>query len=144
MTEGEIKKYFGTVSGFMIGSFILWLVIIVYQLIVGIFLIFWGYGIGTLLLMVYNLIGCIRYAKNISIIRNISTKSEAAAAVEYFEKQIPLCWIFLFVNLIFGGVLGFAGNLYDLILAYSVKKKKDQILGEPVAPGWDAAYREIE
>ena len=36
----------------------------------------------------------------------------------------------MFINLIFGGVLGFAGNLYDLILAYQVKKKKSELLGE--------------
>ena len=144
MTDGEIKKYFNVVGGFMIGSFALWLCIVVYQLFVGVFLIFWGYGVGTLLLMVYNLIGCIRYAKNIGIIKNTSNKAQAAASVEYFEKQIPLCWIFLFINLIFGGVLGFVGNLYDLILAYQVKKKKEELLGEPVAPGWDAAYREVE
>ena len=144
MTDGEIKKYFNVVGGFMIGSFVLWLCIVVYQLFVGVFLIFWGYGVGTLLLMIYNLIGCIRYAKNIGIIKNTSNKAQAAASVEYFEKQIPLCWIFLFINLIFGGVLGFVGNLYDLILAYQVKKKKGELLGEPVAPGWDAAYREVE
>ncbi len=144
MTDGEIKRYFERVSGFMIGSLILWIVIIIYQLFVGIISIFWGYGVATLLLMVYNLIGCIRYIKTIHVIRECETKAQAAAAVNYFERQIPFCWIFLFINLIFGGVLGFAGNLYDLILAYRVKKKKDEILGAPVAPGWDEAYREID
>ncbi|MCR4814532.1 MAG: hypothetical protein K5879_06885 [Lachnospiraceae bacterium] len=130
MTDGEISSYMKKVSGFMVGSFILWIIIVCYQLIAGIFTMFWGYGIGTLLLMVYNLIGCIRYAKQISVIRNCSTKDEAAWVVRYFENSIPICWVFLFVNLIFGGVLGFAGNLYDLILAYRVKKKKDELLGQ--------------
>ena len=130
MTESEISKYMKTISGFMIGSMVLWGVIIIYQLIAGIFTVFWGYGIATLLLMIYNLIGCIRYAKNISIISNCRTKEEAAAVVKYFENSIPVCWVFMFINLIFGGVLGFAGNLYDLILAYQVKKKKSELLGE--------------
>ena len=142
MTDGEISKYMKTISGFMIGSFALWCLIILYQLIAGIFTIFWGYGVGTLLLMVYNLIGVIRYARTIDVIRKCHTVEEAETVVKYFENSIPVCWVFMFVNLIFGGVLGFVGNLYDLILAYQVKKKKAELLGQKTT--FYGSYREEE
>ena len=130
MTDREINEYMNKIAGFMLGSFILWICIIVYQLLVGVCTLIWGYGAATLLLMVYNLIGCIRYYKNIKIIRECHTQEQAKNICEYFENQIPICWFFMFVNLIFGGVLGFVGNLYDLILAYQVKKKKGELIGQ--------------
>ncbi len=142
MTEREINDYFRKVAGFMVGSFVLWICIIIYQCIAGIITIFWGYGVATLLLMVYNLIGCIRYFKNIRIIRECHTQEQAESVCKYFENQIPICWLFMFINLIFGGVLGFAGNLYDLILAYQVKKKKGELIGQ--CSKFYGSYREEE
>ncbi len=129
MSEFEISQFMKKLSGFMVVSFVLWIVIVVMQFFIGIFtVVFFGYGVGTLILMVYNLIGCIKYYKNINIIKNFSTKSEAANCVAYFEKSIPMCWIFMFLNLFLGGFIGFIGNLYDLILAYYVKSKKGELL----------------
>ena len=129
MSEFEISQFMKKLSGFMVVSFVLWIVIVVMQFFIGIFtVVIFGYGVGTLILMVYNLIGCIKYYKNINVIKNFSTKSEAAGCVAYFEKSIPMCWIFMFLNLFLGGFIGFIGNLYDLILAYYVKSKKGELL----------------
>ena len=128
MSEFEIRQFMKKLSTFMYVSFALWILIVVMQFFIGIFTALIGYGVGTLILMVYNLIGCIRYYKNINIIKNYSTKQEAGYCVTYFEKSIPMCWIFMFLNLILGGVIGFIGNLYDLILAYYVKSKKGELL----------------
>ena len=142
MTEREMCDYMKKVAGFMVGSVVIWCILIVYQLIAGIITIFWGYGVGTLLIMVYNIVTVIRYIMNIKVIRSCSNRDEAAACVRYFENQIPICWLFLFLNLIFGGVLGFIGCLYDLILAYQVKKKKYEILcGNEVPNGGE--FREL-
>ena len=129
MSEFEISQFMKKLSGFMVVSFVLWIVIVVMQFFIGIFtVVFFGYGVGTLIIMVYNLIGCIKYYKNINVIKNFSTKSETAGCVAYFEKSIPMCWIFMFLNLFLGGFIGFIGNLYDLILAYYVKSKKGELL----------------
>ena len=121
MPEYEIKKQINKITGLMYVSFVLWIFIIIYQLILGLFLIVVGYGITTLLCMGYNIFGCIRYFKTITYFKNCSTEEELRYIVAYFEKSITPCWIFMFVNLVFGGFIGFAGNLYDLILSYWVK-----------------------
>lgn len=128
MNEREIQAFMKKLSTLMYISFAIWIVIVIMQFFIGIITVFFGYGIGTLILMVYNLVGCIRYFKNIEIIKNYSTKVEAGYCVTYFEKSIPMCWIFMFVNLVLGGFIGFVGNLYDLIIAYYVKGKKGELL----------------
>ncbi|MCR4648331.1 MAG: hypothetical protein K5776_04550 [Lachnospiraceae bacterium] len=140
MSEFEIKKFANKVAGLMYVSFAIWICIIVYQFFVGLLTLIIGYGVGTLAIMVYNLIGCIRYFKSISIIKTYSTKQDAANLVAYFERSIPMCWIFMFVNLLFGGFFGFIGNLYDLILSYYVKSKK----GELLMPAQDPIVYDVE
>ena len=128
MEDVQIIKFMKKISTLMYISFALWIVIVIMQLVIGLVTIPFGYGVGTLILMVYNLIGCIRYFKNIQIIKNYSTPGEALYCVKYFEGTIVMCWIFMFLNLILGGFIGFVGNLYDLILAYYVKSKKKEFL----------------
>ena len=142
MTEKEISAYMHKVAGFMIGSVVIWCAIILWQLFAGVITIFWGYGVWTLLLMGYNIFAMIRYMRNIDRIKKVHTKEGAEAVLNYFENSIPVCWLFMFINLIFGGVLGFVGNLYDLILAYNVRKKKYEILAGNDAP-YGGEYREI-
>lgn len=140
MSEFEIRQFMKKLSTFMYISFALWILIVVVQFFVGIFTLIMGYGIATLLLMVYNLIGCIRYFKSIQIIKNYSTKEEASYCVNYFVKGIPMCWIFMFLNLFLGGVIGFFGNLYDLILSYYVKSKA----GDLLMPVSEPVYQDVE
>ena len=128
MTEREISEFMNKLSKLMIVSFVIWMVIIAYQLILGIISLMVGYGFFTLVLMGWNIVGCIRYFKNINIIKSYRTKADAANCIAYFNAQIVPCWIFMFVNLIFGGCLGFVGNLYDLIIAYYVKSKEGELL----------------
>ena len=128
MTESEIREYISKLTAKMYVSFVLWIVIVVIQFFVGICTaVFYGYGVATLCLMVYNLIGCIRYYRNIQIIKKCHTVSQLQSIVAYFENSIPVCWVFMFLNLVLGGVIGFVGNLYDLLLAYSVRKIKDKL-----------------
>ena len=143
MTDKEINQYMNKVAGFMVVSVVIWVILIIYQLVAGIFTIWWGYGVGTLLLMIYNIVNVIRYIKNLEVIRKCNSVDEAAAVVHYFENQIPICWIFMFINLIFGGVLGFIGCLYDLLLAYRVKKMKYELLCGNNAPN-GGEFREID
>jgi len=128
MNELEISKFMNKISNLMIVSLIIWICIIIMQFFIGIITLFFGYGVATLCIMGYNIFGCVRYAKNISIIKNYRTKQDAANCVSYFENSITMCWIFMFVNLFLGGFVGFIGNLYDLILAYFVKSKKGELL----------------
>ena len=135
MNENEIAKFMRKITRLMYVSFGLWIFIVVIQFVIGLVTLAVGYGFATLCLMVYNLIGCIRYMKVINSFRHFSTKPEAAAAVSYFENSIGWCWVFMFVNLVLGGIIGFVGNLYDLILAYYVKSKKAELLMPSGVPG---------
>ena len=145
MTEEEIRAYIKSLVAKMYVSFGIWIAIIVMQLFIGICTIyFYGYGIATLLLMGYNIFGCIRYFNTIRAIKTCHTVNGLRTIEEYFEKSIPVCWVFMFVNLVFGGVVGFAGNLYDLILAYNVKKIKPRLFSPEEFFATDQAteYRE--
>ena len=135
MNELEISKFMRKITSLMYVSFVLWIFIVIVQFVIGVATFVVGYGVATLCLMVYNLIGCIRYMKIINTFKHYSTKPEAAAAVSYFENSIGVCWLFMFINLILGGVIGFVGNLYDLILAYYVKSKKMDLLRPSGVPG---------
>lgn len=128
MTESQIKEYVNKLVVWMYISFALWICIVVIQLVIGLVTLVFGYGVTTLLLMGYNLFGCIRYFKNIQIIKHYHTKQDAVNLVNYFEKSITPCWIFMFLNLVLGGFIGFVGNLLDLLIAYSVKGKKGMLL----------------
>ncbi|MCR4697512.1 MAG: hypothetical protein K5654_09405 [Lachnospiraceae bacterium] len=128
MSEYDVKKQISKIVGLMYVSFAIWIFIIIYQLIVGIVLIAIGYGVTTLICMVYNIVGCVRFLKTINYFKNFTTEDELRYVVNYYEKSITPCWIFMFVNLIFGGFIGFVGNLYDLILAYWVKNRVGTLL----------------
>ena len=143
MTESDIRKYCKKIASRMTVSVIIWFIIITYQLIVGIFTLWYGYGLATLLLMIYNIIGCIKYIKNINAIKKMHTKMELKEFVSYFENLIPICWTFLFINLVLGGILGALGNLSDLLIAYKVKKDKDMLLNTNAAPNVEENYREL-
>lgn len=135
MNEIEIRKFMRKIANLMYVSFALWIVIVFLQLIIGLLTLAVGYGFVTIFFMIYNLIGCIRFYKLIDSFKHYSTKPEAAAVVSYFEHSISLCWLFMFLNLILGGVVGFFGNFYDLLLAYYVKSKKKDLLMPSGAPG---------
>lgn len=127
MNEKEFKKYLNGVVGWMYFSMVVWFMIIIYQFFVGLITLVFGYGLGTLAIMGYNIFGVVRYIKNISIIKKY-TINEAPYLVKYFEGSITSCWIFMGINLVLGGFLGFIGNLIDLIIAYNVKSHRNELL----------------
>lgn len=128
MGELEFKEYIKKLTVWMYVSFGVWIFIICIQFIIGTTTLLFGYGFTTLLLMIYNIVGSVKYFKNIQIISKFSTKEDARQLVKYFEKTITPCWIFMFLNLIFGGFIGFVGNLIDLIIAYNVRGNKGMLL----------------
>lgn len=140
MNETQFKKYLNKVVAWMYISFIVWIGIILYQLIVGLITLVFGYGIGTLLLMVYNIVGVVRYFRNIQIIKKY-TLNEGPYLLKYFEGSITSCWIFMGLNLVLGGFFGFVGNLIDLLIAYNVKSHKDELV-KPVIPEIIVDYEE--
>lgn len=129
MSDYDVKKKVNKIVGLMYVSYVIWILIIIYQFFAGIILIaLGGYGIATLICMGYNIFGCARYIRTIKYFKEFSTQDELIYLVNYFEKGITSCWIFMFINLVFGGFIGFVGNLYDLILAYWVKNRVGTLL----------------
>lgn len=144
MNDEEIKQFAKKISVFMYISCVLWIFVILLQLIIGLVTLIFGYGLATLGLMVYNIIVTVKYFKNIKFIKSVSNRNMASVMIDYFEDSIPVCWLFMFINLILGGFIGFVGNLYELILAYYVKSKKNDLLN-PISSfnERNAAYEEI-
>ncbi len=127
MNDTKNVKFIEKITNLMIVSTVIWFLIIIFQFIVGLITLF-GYGLATLIVMGYNIFSVINYIKTINYFKNNANYIPIGDFIHYFENQIPVDWVFLFVNLILGGFLGFVGSLYDLILSYYVKGKKGELL----------------
>lgn len=128
MTDIEFNEFRNKIGNLMIISAVLWLVIIIAQFFIGIFTLVFGYGIATLLIMIYNIVNLVRYFKSISRIKSKTNYVGREAFYNYFSNGFGISVIFMFINLILGGVVGFLGNLYDMILSLYVTNKKEAIL----------------
>lgn len=130
MTQNDIASFSKKVAGLMYLSTILWVLVICFQFIIGLITLIFGYGIITLAIMIYNIIAVIRYTKNIKIIKKVNTLEGALNMIKYFEDSIWVCILFMIINAVLGGVVGFIGNFYDLMLALYVKSKKKDFMIE--------------
>lgn len=128
MNQYEFRRYANIIATFRFISFLFWLCIIVAQLFIGIWLVFVGYGCAVLLCMVWNSIMSIIGLVNTIKMINMKSKEDAIWFLDYNDKLITPCWIFMFINMIGGAFLGFFGNLFDLIIAYNVRSHYRRIM----------------
>lgn len=128
MSRENYIKFTQKITNLMTVSAVIWILIIIIQFFVGLITLIFGYGLATWAVMGYNIYSLAGYFKNISYFKNNAGNIQPEAFVRYFENDIPVCWLFMFINLFLGGFIGFVGNLYELILAYYVKSKKGELL----------------
>lgn len=121
------EKFLVNFSNLMIVSFVLWIMLVVYQFLVGLPLLLVGYGLSMLICGVWNLINCIKWFKFMSIIRKYPTYENAVATYNSFSGQIVSTWIFFGLNLVLGGGLGAIGCAYDLFLCYYAKANAEKL-----------------
>lgn len=128
LNNSKTTKFIEKTTSLMTVSVVIWFLIIIYQFFIGLITLIFGYGFATLLVMGYNIFSVVRYIKTINFFRKNAGHIQITDFIDYFEKNIPVAWLFLFVNLLIGGFFGFIGCLYDLILSYYVKGKRGELL----------------
>lgn len=89
----------------------IWLLIGIYQLIVGVFTLFLGYGIACVFLGIWNIIAA---RKRKSFAETLS--EEPLSTLNYYKNNLSSCILFFVLNLALGGFLGCFGSLYDLMI----------------------------
>jgi len=102
-----------------------WLIIATFQILFGILLILFGYGLSMIACGGWNI-----YA-SISRIRTSNLFSRDPSLIyPYFESSLDRICIWLAVNCIFGGIIGVLASVYDLVLrSFVVRHKEDLTLG---------------
>ena len=95
---------------------VVWLLIALYQIIVGIVLIGLGYGVAMIACGVWNIVQSIldlRFSKQILRCDNMD---QARAIIRSIDHSKGVTVFFLFLNLLAGGVLGVIGCIFWLAL----------------------------
>ena len=99
---------------------VVWLLIALYQIIVGIPLAFVGYGVAMIACGIWNIVQCSKnfaFAKRVRACNNVDTARSIVAAIDQSKTSTIIA---LFVNLFLGGVLGVIGCIFWLILRSKV------------------------
>ncbi len=116
-----------TISTLVTISAVIWILIAIYQIIVGFVLLIFGVGIVTLGCGGWNIYACIKNFKHAGFVRNCDSVYRAQRIVKSYEDSLGSTIIFLFVNLFLGGGLGVIGAIFDLILRAYVLKHRAEI-----------------
>lgn len=116
-----------TIANLVLVSAIIWLLIAVYQIVVGLVLLVFGVGIATLGCGGWNIYACIRNFKHAEYVRNCNSIPQAQSIVQAYDNSLGNIIIFLFLNLFLGGGLGVVGAIFDLILRAYVLKHRTEL-----------------
>ena len=102
-----------------------WLIIATFQILVGILLILFGYGLSMIACGGWNI-----YA-SVTRIRTSNLFSRNPSLIyPYFESCLDRMCIWLVINCIFGGIFGVLASVYDLVLrGFVMRHKEDLTLG---------------
>jgi hypothetical protein len=102
----------------------IWTVIGILQILIGLPLLLIGYGVVLIIIGIWNLYVSSTKRKMAQQIESCNHPQTGAAIVNAFDRSLAMTVIFIFINLIFGGVIGVIGNLYDLGTRSEVMRNK--------------------
>lgn len=105
----------------------LWLLIALYQIIAGIFLIAVGYGIPMLACGLWNIVQSIKDFRFAKQIRTCDNHNLAQSIVQVIDRSKSNTILFLFINLFLGGVLGVIGCIFWLALRSRVLDRAPEL-----------------
>ncbi len=99
----------------------IWKTIGIFQIIIGTMLIIIGYGFLTIIIGIWNLVQAGRTRKNADYFQ-----TDHSNIVNYYESQTVMLIVFAVLNLIFGGIFGVIGSIYDLsVRGYILAHRKE-------------------
>ncbi|MBP5261061.1 MAG: hypothetical protein J6Z43_02910 [Clostridiales bacterium] len=111
-----------TVIRRMYFSVVAWFIIAGFQILFGIPLTLFGYGVSMILCGGWNIYASISRIKTIN-----AFKAQPQLIFPYYENSLNNMLIFLIINVIFGGVIGVFASLYDLLLRHYVMTHKEEL-----------------
>jgi len=114
--EGTSAQVLETVLGKMHTSYILWLVLGICQIVFGFWLI------TPLIIGIWNIVQTNKMKQNIDFFRKYPE-----GIVNFFASQENMCVLQLIINLVFGGIVGVIGSIYDLTICSYVKKHRSAL-----------------
>lgn len=115
------------IANMVTASAVIWLLIAIYQILIGFIFLIFGVGIATIACGGWNIYACINNFKHANYVRNCSSVAQGRAIVAAYDKALTSNIVFLFVNLFLGGGLGVAGVIFDLILRSYVLKNRNAL-----------------
>lgn len=116
-----------TIANMVTISAIIWILVSVYQIVIGLVLLIFGVGIASIACGGWNIYACIRNFKHASYVRNISTPMQGQGVVAAYENSLAGTIIVGAVNLFLGGGIGVIGCVFDLILRDYVLKHRSEL-----------------
>ena len=109
-------------------SFLVWIGVFAYLLIVGIVMCFVGYGILMLAMIVVNLIFALKVSKFRKRIE--SGEADVKEIYSFYESLYRRDKAFIVVNLLCGGLFGVIGTMYEMSVVSKGLLGAEKILGE--------------
>ncbi|MBR2524033.1 MAG: hypothetical protein IKE53_06305 [Clostridiales bacterium] len=106
-------------------SVVFWIIIAILQILGGLFLIVFGYGVSMILCGAWNIYASVSRMKLMD-----QFKANPELIYPYYERDLNHILIFLGINLIFGGFIGVFASCYDLLIRdYVMKHREDLSIG---------------
>ena len=121
------NKVTQTISTMVTISAVIWLLIAIYQILVGLIFAIFGVGLVTLLCGAWNIYACVSNFKHAKWVKNCNSIAQGQAIVDSYESSLGKIIIFLITNLTIGGGIGVIGSIYDLILRAYVLKHREEL-----------------
>lgn len=99
----------------------IWKTIGIFQIVIGIMLIIIGYGFLTIIMGIWNVVQAGKRRKNADYFQK-----DHSNIVNFYEAQTIMLIVFAVLNLIFGGIFGVIGSIYDLsVRGYILAHRKE-------------------
>ena len=106
-------------------SVVFWIIIAILQILGGLFLIIFGYGVSMILCGAWNIYASVSRIKLMD-----QFKANPELIYPYYERDLNHILIFLGINLVFGGFIGVFASCYDLLIRdYVMKHREDLSIG---------------
>ena len=99
----------------------IWKIIGIFQIVLGVMLIFLGYGFLTIIMGIWNIVQAGKRRKNADFFQK-----DHSNIVNHYEAQTVMLIVFAALNLIFGCIFGVIGSIYDLsVRGYILSHRKE-------------------
>ena len=122
-SSGAASTHLITAVKKMETSAVIWMIIGIFQIMLGLPELCVGYGITSIAIGVWNIVQSNKEKNNAQYFRN-----NPGSLISYYENQTAMIIVFLFLNLFFGSIIGVIGSIYELTIQSYVKTHKEEIL----------------